>query len=351
MPIRLVRRPKSPYWIARGSLRGIRIEESTGIVDDGRAASKRQAEEIRAKREAEIIEQSVHGRRVSETFAGAVVSYLEAGGSKRFLDRVLEHFGSTPLARIDQDAIDRGARKVYPNASDATRNRQFYTPVSAVLTHGAGRGWCDSPLIERPRGTPGRVRFLEPSEAERLIAACGPHLRPLVIFLFNTGARIGEAIWLDWQNVDLARGQVVFVKTKNGDRRGVPLNPRIVATLAALPHRDGEVFRRPDGLPYEPLKGDDSDTSAGGRIKTAFGGAVRRAGIEEFHPHDCRHTWATWHYRVNRDLGALMKIGGWKTVSMVMRYAHTNVAEHAATMAALPGGNGGDIVIAEGKVA
>jgi hypothetical protein len=53
MPVRLVRRPKSPYWIIRGTLRGIRVEESTGTDN------KKIAEEIRAKREAEILAQSV----------------------------------------------------------------------------------------------------------------------------------------------------------------------------------------------------------------------------------------------------------------------------------------------------
>ena len=213
MPIRLVRRPKTPYWIMRGTVRGISVEETTSTAD------RRVAEEIRAKREAEILEQSVHGRRSTATWAEAALSYLDQGGSARFLDRITDHFGTTPLAKISQDAIDRGARKVYPNASDATRNRQFYTPVSAVLTHGARRGWCAALLLERPRGTPGRVRSLESPEAERLIASCAPHLRPLVIFLFYTGARVGEALWLDWREVDLVRGQVVFVDTKNGDRR------------------------------------------------------------------------------------------------------------------------------------
>ena len=49
MPLKIVRRPKSPYWIIRGTLRGIRLEESTGTDD------KKAAEEIRAKREAEIL--------------------------------------------------------------------------------------------------------------------------------------------------------------------------------------------------------------------------------------------------------------------------------------------------------
>ena len=102
MPIRLVRRTKSPNWIIRGTLRGIRIEESTGTD------SKKVAEEIRAKREAEILAQSVYGRRATATFAQAALSYLENGGNKRFLDKVISYFGTTALAKIGQDAIDVG---------------------------------------------------------------------------------------------------------------------------------------------------------------------------------------------------------------------------------------------------
>jgi len=113
-----------------------------------------------------------------------------------------------------------------------------------------------------------------------------------VIFLLFTGARVGEALWLDWRCTELARAHVSFPKTKNGDPRGVPLHRDLVAVLANLPHRDGCVFRRPDGKPYERPSGDDN-ISAGSKIKTAFRGAVRRAGLEDFRVHDCRHTWAT----------------------------------------------------------
>jgi integrase len=351
MPLGLVRRPKSPFWIMRGSVRGCRIEESTGIVDDGRTFNKRRAEEIRAKREVEIVEQSIHGRSVSETFAAALVSYVEGGKSKRYLDRVLEHFGTTPLARIDQDAIERGARKVYPNVSAATQNRQFFTPTVAVLKHAARRGKCAMPVIERPdEGIRPPPRWLKHDEAERLIAACAPHLRPLVIFLVYTGARLGEALWLDWRNVDLDRSHATFIKTKNGAPRGVPLNARVVAALATLPHREAEVFRTHAGQPYarpQP-KGDDSG-GAGTCIKTAFATACRRAGIEDCHPHTCRHTFATWHYQEHRDLNALMDIGGWKSIKMVMRYAHSNVDQHLASVDALPGGKSGERNIAKLK--
>ena len=47
--LRLVRRRKSPNWIIRGTVRGIRVEETTGTSD------RRFAEEIRAKRESETL--------------------------------------------------------------------------------------------------------------------------------------------------------------------------------------------------------------------------------------------------------------------------------------------------------
>jgi integrase len=335
MPLRLVKRPKSPYWIIRGTLRRIRVEESTGTGD------QRAAEEILIKREAELLEQSIHGRRATATFAAAALSYLEQGGSKRFTAPVIRHFGTMPLARIDQDALDQGAKKIYPHASPSTRNRQFYAIASSILHHAAKRGWCPPPIIERPSTPPGRIRWLRIDEADNLVAACSDHLRPLVIFMLYTGARTGEALWLDWRDVDLSRAHVQFPKTKNGDARGVPLHQRVVAALENLEGRTGEVFRRPDGKPYSRPKSAD-DTSAGTRIKTAFKATCRRAGIVDFHPHDCRHTWATWHYQLNRDIGGLMKLGGWKSERMVMRYAHVNVGELQHTINKLPGGNLGD---------
>ena len=41
---------------------------------------------------------------------------------------------------------------------------------------------------------------------------------------------------------------MTFPKTKDEKARGIPLHQRVVVALANLPHRDGEVFRRPDGI-------------------------------------------------------------------------------------------------------
>jgi integrase len=340
--LKLVKRPKSPNWIMRGTVRGQSVEETTGVAD------KKVAEEIRVKRENELLTQSVWGKAKTVTFAHAALDYLEHGdGDPRFLKPLTDHFGTTLLRNIDQHAIDLAAVKLLPKAKPATRNRKVYTPMSAILRHAARKGWCETPMLARPKLPKGVIRWIKPDEAERLIAACADHMKPLVTFLLLTGARAGEALWLDWSAVDLDKEQVTFVKTKNGEPRSVPLHPRLVQLLSAMPNREKDVFRTHEGKPYSRARGKE-DASAGSRIKTAFAAACRRAGISNFRVHDCRHTWATWHYQENHDLAALQTLGGWKTVSMVLRYAHTNVEQHANSIKNLPWGKSGDKLATKG---
>ncbi len=357
MPLKLVQgRHGSPYWYIRGSVRGIRVDESTGVSDH------KQAQDVLITRSAEVLRQSIHGDPAVRTFADAALSYQVAGGDGQHLDPILAHFGPKALlANIGQAEIEDAARKLFPRGSAATQNRKVYTPISAVLHHAARLKWCGKPVIARPKGhDKERVRWVTYEEAERLIAAAAPHLRPLVVFLLSTGARLSEALYLEWEDVDLSRAHVSFRPTdergiKTDEARGVPLPARAVAELANLPwSRSGMVFRKPAGkirksgrvwLPYESRDGE-----GGGQVKTAWAGMCRRAGISDFHPHDCRHTWATWHYRANRDVGALMTLGGWKTPAMVFRYTHINTSHLAPSQAALWGNDGkpsnGDAVTA-----
>lgn len=334
MSLILQRKQGRSSWYIRGTINGHRVNESTATSD------KALAEAYRVKREYELFQEALHGKAAVATFAQAALHYLEHGGSTSYMEPVLLHFASTRLKDIGQEQIDAAAKRLYPKATGSTRNRQVYGIVSAVLHHAASLGWCGVPKIKRPKSPPGRVRWLKKDEADKLIEAAdhGQYpgavtLKALVMFLFYTGARVGEALWLDWDNVDLERKQVQFIDTKNGTSRGVPLHERVVDELRKTNHRIGCVFRRPDGKEYTRPKPDqDADHSAGTRIKSAFKGACVRAGIKDFHPHACRHTWATWHYIANRDLSALMHLGGWKTMSMVMRYTHVNVEELASTI-------------------
>lgn len=325
MPLKLFKgRHGSPNYYMRGTVRGIRVDESTGT------SSRTKAEEVRAKRESELLEQSIHGRRAVATFASAALSYMQIGGDGRYLTPLIEHFGNTKLSLIDQAAIDRAARIIKPKAAPSTVNRQIHTPISTVLKHANMRGWCDLKQIERPKQPKGKTRWLTVEEAQRLIRECSEHLAPLVVFLLYTGARLSEGLYLNWKQVDLERAHVIFLDTKNGEDRGVPLHPNAVAALANMSHRVGPVFRKPDGQPYP------RNLDGGGQIKTAFQGACRRAKLSGVSPHTLRHTWATWYYQEHRDLARLMELGGWKSLAMVQRYAHVNSSHNAASVNALP---------------
>lgn len=334
--LKLVRRKGSKCWYVRGSIAGRRYEESTGI------AEKPLAETYRAKREWEISHARVFGERGLATFAQAAADYLEHARDARFVARLVDHFGAWALKDIDQSAAANAARALYPGAQPSTLNRQFYTPLAAVLNRAARAKLCDRIQFQRPKAANDEFRWLSPGEAEALVAACKGRLaflRPLIVFLLYTGARAGEALTLDWRNVDLARAHVVFPKTKNGESRGVPLNPRVVGELAGLKRRVGRVFLNRSRRPYSVVEG------GGSPIAAAFAAAVRGAGIAPATPHDMRHTWATWHYQANRDFNALRILGGWKTASMVFRYAHANRSEFAAGQDRLPGGNLGEVVL------
>jgi integrase len=327
MPLKLVQRPGSPHWQIVGSVRGIRVRESTGTSD------RRKAEESRARRENEILDQSIHGRPATVTFASAVVSYLTHGGEGRNLEKLVKELGNRRLAEIDQELIDATARKLYPGCKPSSHARRIYTPVSAVLRHAASYGWCAERTFRRPAVSPVKTRWLRPAEAQRLIEACSPHMARMVLFMLYTGGRVSEVLYLDWSNVDLSRQHAIFTDTKNGEERGVPLHPAIVAMLANLDHREGAVFRRPDGEAYAGRSGDHT----GGQIKTAFNAAVRRAKLKGgVTPHTLRHTWATWEYAAHRDIYRLMRLGGWKTVSMVQRYVKIDATDFAAGLLDLP---------------
>jgi integrase len=322
MPLKLVKRHGGDIWYLRGSVRGIRVDQSTGT------SNERAAREVLVKTEAQLLERSVHGDTATRTFNEAAIVYMKAGGDKEFLPPILKRIGRKKLFEITQDLIDQTAEKLFPDGGPATRNRKVYTPISAVMHTAARKHWCPKPVIARPKQPKNRIRWISRADARKLIQHAAPHLKPLVLFLFSTGCRLSEALYLDWKQVDLEAGEVIFLDTKNGEDRTTPLPPEAIAALSALTKKEGAVFRTQKGLAYE-----DRGGAGGGQVKTAWAGMCRRAGIEDFSPHDCRHTFATWYLRMHRkDYAGLMKICGWKSLAMVMRYAHLEIEDVKPTI-------------------
>jgi integrase len=57
-------------------------------------------------------------------------------------------------------------------------------------------------------------------------------------------------------------------------------------------------------------------------IKNGFNKAVRNIGLPRFRFHDLRHTWCSRLCELGVDETTIMKLGGWKTRSMIDRYSH-----------------------------
>src|SRR5262249_11207941 len=141
-----------------------------------------------------------------------------------------------PLGEVNQEAAIRLREKILrPDASPSAYTRHVVTPLRSILNHAHDLGWCDAPRIKAPKQSEGRTRFLLPAEAERLIEADASHLQPILVFLLCTGARMSEALELEWRDVDLEGGRVILWKTKTGRRRVAGLPPRAMAALAGLP--------------------------------------------------------------------------------------------------------------------
>lgn len=269
--------------------------------------------------------------------AEAISSYLaherRSPRTAVWLARLLNHFGTATLDQIDQLAVDK-ARKVLlrANAGPATVLRALITPLRAVMVHAHKRGLGPRPAFDVPKQPAGRVAWLTPVQARALVTAAADHLKPLLVFLLGTGARLGEAMDLDWQHVDLPHARVEFALTKSGRPRRYTMPPAAVAALANLPHRDGKVFLRPVTerrapkavTPAAPkmIAYRDRQRLEGGQIRAAWRGACKRAKLVGFTPHDLRHTWATWHHVLHRDLLRLRDDGGWASIAQVETYAH-----------------------------
>ena len=163
-----------------------------------------------------------------------------------------------------------------------------------------------------PEATP-RTRFLSHDEYRRLLAAAGPHLRPIIETAVATGMRLEELLSLKWEHVDLERREVRLVVTKSKQPRVIPLSDRAVAIIAAA-------ARSAQASPYvftNPASGSRFKT-----VKRAFRTACRRAGVQDMRFHDLRHTFATRLVQSGVDLYVVKELLGHKTITMTMRYAH-----------------------------
>src|SRR5204863_4827065 len=104
-----------------------------------------------------------------------------------------------------------------------------------------------SPATLRTRPEQPRARRVTRDEAERLLAACSPHLRDVVIAALETGCRKQELLTLQWQQVHWARNELYLPGAKTKTKR-----PRRIPISAALYEMLVRRQRHPAGQTYGP---------------------------------------------------------------------------------------------------
>jgi integrase len=166
-------------------------------------------------------------------------------------------------------------------------------------------------VVKKFKEPPGRTRWFTLDEAQRLIANLEPHLIPIVITLLNTGMRKGEALRLEWKDVDLTNRMLTVRTSKNNESRTLPINQVLFDLFTDLKRKaiSGYVFCHENGSPYR-------------EIYYGVKSAEKRAGILDADIHTCRHTFASWLAMKGVDIRVIQVLMGHKTIAMTMRYAH-----------------------------
>jgi integrase len=193
---------------------------------------------------------------------GLLDNYLELGNKSLFataegeetivgLKQLDDFFGFGPdnpgpsAVSINTETSRAFARKrLAEGAGNATINRSLACLRRMLrIAHEESRIQF-VPKIRLLKEPPARKGFLELEKFEELVGPLPTHLRPLILFLYWCGVRLGEAQQIEWSQVDLD-ARIIRLEddqTKNAEARIVPLPAVVVMTLKEITPKVGRVF-------------------------------------------------------------------------------------------------------------
>ncbi|MBF0307578.1 MAG: hypothetical protein HQL41_18270, partial [Alphaproteobacteria bacterium] len=149
------------------------------------------------------------GEAIDRYYDGVVLPKGNADVAKRelyALNQMREVLGAdVPLSSLNARALaDYKDRLLAERKAPATVNR-YLAVIKAILNKANGE-WGTLAVVPRIKLLPldnARHRWLTDEEEMRVLDVCAPHLRDLVVFLVDTGARLREATTLTWADLDI----------------------------------------------------------------------------------------------------------------------------------------------------
>ena len=321
-----IRRKGGAWYYCRGTVKvgtkkQVVAEHATGCRE------REAAENYRTNLEREIQQELLHGtagRARNLTVADALLDYVSrpAGLHKMDVWRVgelNEALGGHTISDV-KTAWSAFVKSRCDGLAPATVNR-FRDTLQAALNHAIPDG---APKIDKIKFSNERVRWLSRTDRDKLIGSYADHVQPIIKTLCYQGCRTQEALQLPWEHVDLASRRMYFARTKSGEPRTVKMHAVVDGEVRRLwLERDkptnGHVFLNRLGEPYSDTR--NYKYPGGNPLRKAHATALDRTGINDFRVHDWRHHWASWCVMSGIDLLTVQKMGGWKSLDMVKRYA------------------------------
>lgn len=333
--MRVYKRGARGTWWVDLTVDGERVKRSAGTTDENAAR------EWAATFARDLWRQKRLGDAPAVTWDTAVLSWLGEHQHLRSLEEVKrnlrwlsERLAGRQLSSITPDVIrklasERKAVKLEGDrlTSAATVNRHL-SDLSRILHHAHDRGWLPVlPAIAKLPETVKRFTWLTHDQARTLLAELPEHLQGMARFALATGLRESNVRLLEWSNVDQARALawVHADEAKAGKNLAVPLNADALDVLRGQLGRSKRwVF------PVPRLDTGTAEEPTGKVSNHAWRKACVRAGVPTLRFHDLRHTWASWHVQSGTPLAVLQELGGWASLTMVMRYSHLSVPHTAS---------------------
>lgn len=314
---------RGPVWWISFVHNGKRYRRSTETAD------KKLAQRIQDKVKGEVAEEKWFETLPGEekTFRELMGKYLKEHASKKasaknffgYSKNLISFFGDSLLTEITPRVISQYKIKRWGDGvKPASINRELATMKKAFNLAMKEWEWVrENPVMKVSMEVENnkRDRWLTEDEEERLLGVCPDWLQELVVFALNTGMRLSEILGLNWKEVDLFRRTVTVIKSKNGEKRTIPINETVFGML-----REKIRIRSIKTSLVFPSRVQTIISKC--NVARAFRNAVKKAQIKDFRFHDLRHCFGTKLVQSGVDLYKVQNLLDHKTPAMTQRYAH-----------------------------
>jgi len=250
-----------------------------------------------------------------------------------YLRRLRPEFGTYELSKISPLMLeDYRLKRLKEGKKKSTINREL-SCVRKIFSVAIDWGFfADSNPVSKIKFYSEkehiRERILIESEEVRLFAEANSYLNPMLRVALYTGMRRGEVFKLRWENVSFEKQEIKISESKSGRERRIPINSVLFDLLYVLKSKNGKdeyVFTNPKtGKSYVD-------------IKRSFDSVLKKVGMEDFHFHDLRHTFASRLVRNGVDLNTVKELMGHSSIVTTQRYLHSQRKEKMAAVESLAG--------------